>query len=313
MDNYNTNLKQEILKLATQEDKSSWENAIFNARKYSNARGKIIRYKRRVFDKLIKKLNLQSIQDQNDRFTIVAGYLMSKNMSFNTAKTYIKQLKSYKILDKATKRLEPSKFNHEVQTRSMNMATFKIYTNELINNNFNKTFACLIFIIYTGLRYFELTQITAYTLLQLKNRENIISIYRKSTSQKNKIISWVPIYTKNFENIIDRFLILFEEEINLYTKHNQIFPLFTISNKSLNALFKSSLRSFANFNPPKGFGIHSIRNMSAELIANQTQNILPVKRFLQHSNIKTTEKYIRKTNLDSFTKELNEFFNLVYS
>lgn len=241
--------------------------------------------------KIIEKLNLLEIENAKERYYIFIGYCYEKAFRYNTILKYTNTLIQNDILDKNI-----SIKIHKTKTMNRNTVILKSDYMKFVNYVFrhiSKTNYPVILAITFGLRTFEILQFKISTLVALNSQQNEIDIYRKSTII-DVIKKWIPIYSKTAEDVIRIGLILYNLEYITYNDNAIDVILFPINSTTLVRRIKSLFLKATKKIMPEGMGIHTCRRMGATLMAEHTDNINAIKAFLQHSNINTTQKYIKK-------------------
>lgn len=257
----------------------------------------------------IIELGLLDISDFNIRINIFTAYCLRKNYTFNTVNKYywILRLNGLFGQDENLRKPDRRAFleSGSPHVRIVSMEKFRIFA-KYLHENFNLTTAPLLVAIYTGLRTWEILQISTYTLFQLKNRSETVYVKRKQTTitpGNNEPIYWKPIYNSHFTAFIEQLIELFANEYKCFIDQKLNSQLFPVTPKTLNNYIKSHYYMATNSVAPHGFGIHSCRNMIAMLMAQNTENVTAICDFLQHKNFTTTQRYIKA----DFTFLKNEY------
>lgn len=176
----------------------------------------------------------------------------------------------------------------------------KLSTNPLKYDNEFGVIIMILFVCNTGLRLAEVLRLTTKQLTELLDGKDTIELKMKTSTEWNVVrhkslyvllIHMKYIYQDFLENsaIVDILLFQFGRE---YVR------------TSMKRIFK---KANDNTDPPKGFGLHTIRYYIASQFA-QT-NLKLAQMFLQHENIQTTAVYVRYNNL-KFQHALNQLEDL---
>lgn len=254
-----------------------------------------------------------------NRINVFIGYCKYKGYSYNTTIRYFNLLKQHKIFndetDELTSRLKPNKIafidSGHIHVRIVSMVDFKTFASYLAQNISQYSTPILI-AMYTGLRTSEILQFTTYTLYQLYEKQQPISIKRKQTvvtTLNPEPIYWEPIYNTHLNLFIQKLIDdTFSDEYRAFLQNKINVRLFHLTPKTLSNRIKSLYFNAVGKQAPYGFGIHSCRNMIAMLMAEKSENILAIQTFLQHKNVKTTRQYI-KADYTYTSKEFNRLTN----
>jgi hypothetical protein len=119
---------------------------------------------------------------------------------------------------------------------------------------------------------------------------------------------WEPHYNQHLNMFIETLHSLYETEYNELLEHNQNLRLFNCTPRTLANRIRHLYYEACQVAAPHGFGIHSCRNLIAQLMAQKTDNIISIQSFLQHSHIKTTRRYI-KADFSHMTDVFNRITN----
>lgn len=267
----------------------------------------------------VKSIGLLDEPDRKQRVVIFIGYCLDQKYSYNTTMRYITVLRNNGILENRLSENDAhiiqDKFvfseSGRPHTRVVSVKSFiKLIT--YLKANFSTYTAPLLVAYYTGLRNFEILQWTTVTLYQLKNQQPQVSVKRKNTliTKKNSsdaaVTYWEPVYTSHLVQFIDDMIQLYKDQYDQLLENNVKVKLFYILPNTVVNRVRETYYTANKTYPPRGFGIHSYRNMMATLMAQNTDNVKAIQTFLQHKNLKTTRKYI---NAD-FTHTVKEFERL---
>jgi integrase len=284
----------------------------------------------------VTSLNLLDEPDYEKRVKIFVGYCVYSNYTVNTTKRYFNILKRHGLFgDVANLKPNSLKFldKGRPHQRIISRKDFERLVGYLIKN-FSPYTAPILVAVFTGLRSFELLQFTTDTLYQLKKQQPSVPIKRKQTniqlprptlnteydSEGNPICTttrreplyWKPVYNTELMIFIDKLIDLYKIEYKTYLDKKINTRLFMITPKTLGNRIKSIYNRATNKLAPHGFGIHSCRNLVSMLLAEQTDNIIVIRDFLQHKNIKTTRGYIKADRTFTVT-EFNRLTNYEFS
>lgn len=282
----------------------------------------------KILSSIILSLRLLDEPVIENRIKIFIGYCKYKNYSFNTATRYFNILKRNNIFGQyilegendddddnsgngLPSHLKPNKIafidNGQLHVRIVSMADFKTFA-VYLNENLSQYSSPIAIAMYTGLRTSEILQFTTYTLYQLYEKQQPISIKRKQTivtTLNPEPIYWEPVYNTHLNMFVQTLIdSIFKDEYESFLQTKINIKLFQITPKTLGNRIKSLYFNAVGKKAPHGFGIHSCRNMIAMLMAEKTENILAIQTFLQHKNVKTTRQYI-KADYTYTTKEFN--------
>lgn len=263
----------------------------------------------------ILSLRLLDEPSMERRAQIFIGYCRYKNYSYNTTIQYFRILRVHKIFgDPLNLNVRPDRCafvdsgrNH---TRIVSIDNFKTYARYL-SDHFSEYTAPLLVSVYTGLRTFEILQMTTYTLFQLKERHNVVAIKRKHTvisSLADDATHWVPVYNTYLNALVNKLIELYQNDYDMYQSHGFIRKLFYLTPKTLGNRLRTLYFNAVGTLPPLGFGVHSSRNMMAMIMANTSENILAIQQFLQHKHLKQTRRYM-KADFTHTTDEFNRLTN----
>lgn len=258
---------------------------------------------------LIKILNLEEIESHDDRMKILLYYFKSKNLSKNTVDKYILDARALGLVNKSTLTYVPYTFDYKKQTRIINPSLFGSFIEKCIKKP-SKDTSVFTFAFFTGLRYFELKQISAITITQLLNRDPKTHIKRKSTY---KDVYWEPIYSETFNYYIKYIETMYLEEMELYRKRGVVRYFFDIPHSTLADRLHSYFYLYENQILPKGFGIHSFRGMLATTLFQGKTNLPTIQRVLQHKRIATTKRYVDPDSNKQFVEKFNNFLNVEFN
>lgn len=115
---------------------------------------------------------------------------------------------------------------------------------------------------------------------------------------------WQPVYTTHLNAFVVNLARLYRDEFVAYQKNGIIIKLFNITPKTLCSRLRAIFFLVNGYKLPLGAGIHSLRNMLAMLMAQQTENIWAIQHMLQHKDSRTTRRYIH-ADFTHISKEFN--------
>lgn len=272
----------------------------------------------------ILDLKLYDESNFDKRVQMFIGYCLYMNYSVNTVNKYYRILRANRVFgrgkDESKLRMDPTVFSDRgrVHTRLVSMDNFKKLTMHL-HENLSQYTAPLLVAVYTGLRTSEILQFSAMTLHQLLMRNASVRIQRKQTvvrsssSNNNNTNTttpdanyWQPIYNSHFIVFIDILIDLYRIQYDALITSNQNAKLFHATPKTLANRIKHLYYNACGSAAPHGFGVHSCRNLIAQLMAENTDNIVAIQAFLQHRNLSTTRQYVKA----DFTHTTNTFNRL---
>lgn len=266
---------------------------------------------------IITTLGLLDETDYSKRLYIFAGYCRYMNYSVNTATKYFNLMKTHGLFGTENTHLTIDKSSFvdsgKVHTRTFSFEAFKKFLLYL-HQNFTKFTAPILLACYSGLRTFEILQFSNITLHQLAMKQTTVSIFRKKTFRYTSTAvttdessnEWRPIYTTHLNRFIIDLTKLYNDEFEAYKTNGIIVKLFPITPKTLCSRLRSVFFLVNGYKLPLGAGIHSLRNMLAMLMAQQTENVWAIQHMLQHKNSQTTRRYIHA----DFTHISREFDRL---
>lgn len=251
--------------------------------------------------RVMTDLRLLDEIDAQKRFRLFVGYCRYRGYSYNTTARYCAILRSNGIFRDA-ENMQIDKFafvdSGEPHVRAVDDRSFARLVAHL-NDNFSRYTAPLLVAVYTGLRAFEILQWSAMTLVQLSRREPVVSITRKRTiitaSRDASDVDheyWRPVYTTYLQNFIGQLEQLYAIEIRALREHGTNGRLFHATHRTLANRVRSAFFESNGYAAPRGFGVHSCRNMIATLMARNTDNVAAIQNFLQHRNVSTTRRYV---------------------
>nr|WOJ45374.1 dnaint/rec [Apis mellifera nudivirus] len=250
-----------------------------------------------ILQRIARDLHLADEPDIERRTKIFIGYCRLHNYSIRTVERYTKLLQKHNILSPDSiiraNRLAFRDSGH-IHVRVVSMEDFARFVAKM-QEHLSKYNAPILVAVYTGLRTFEILQWTTFTLHELRERKRFVNISRKQTfirDNGNQPEYWQPVYNTHLLVFIDSMIELYREEYEHTIKTGIINRLFAVTHRTLVNRLRQIFFEANGFAPPYGFGIHSCRNMIATLMSQNTNNIVAIKNFLQHRNIKTTRNYI---------------------
>lgn len=294
----------------------------------------------RALQLIVTDLKLHEESNYDRRVEMFIGYCLYRNYALNTVRQYFNILKAHGVFgrgDEQSKlRLDSTVFidRGRIHTRIVSMDNFKKFVAHL-HEKISEYTAPILLAVYTGLRTAEILQFSAYTLHQLLQRNPTISIKRKQTVIKvppppsppamttarqnqettnvdNHQIYWTPIYNTHLSMFINILIDLYRLQYDALIQSNQNSKLFYCTPKTLGNRIKHLYYNACGSAAPNGFGVHSCRNMIAQLMAENTDNIVAIQAFLQHHNINTTRQYI-KADFTYTTNTFNRLTNYEFS
>lgn len=275
---------------------------------------------------IITTLGLLDETDYRKRLYIFAGYCRYMNYSINTATKYLSLMKSHGLFGRDNDHLTIDKSSFvdsgRIHTRTFSFEAFKKFLLYL-HQNFTKFTAPILLACYSGLRTFEILQFSNITLHQLALKQTTVSIFRKKTFRRTKSldetnsssgegVEWRPVYTTHLNTFVVDLTRLYHDEYVAYEKNGIIVKLFQITPKTLCSRLRSIFFLVNGYKLPLGAGIHSLRNMLAMLMAQQTENVWAIQHMLQHKNPNTTRRYIH-ADFTHISKEFNRLTDAEFS
>lgn len=270
---------------------------------------------------IITTLGLLDETDYSKRLYIFVGYCRYMNYSINTATKYLSLMKMHGLFGRDNDHLtiDRSSFvdSGKVHTRTFSFEAFKKFVLYL-HQNFTKFTAPILLACYSGLRTFEILQFSNITLHQLALKQTTVSIFRKKTfrrtreSTNEERVEWRPVYNTHLNTFIIDLTRLYHDEYIAYEKNGIIVKLFHITPKTLCLRLRSIFFLVNGYKLPLGAGIHSLRNMLAMLMAQQTENVWAIQQMLQHKNSQTTRRYIH-ADFTHISKEFNRLTDSEFS
>lgn len=276
---------------------------------------------------IITTLGLLDETDYRRRLYIFAGYCRYMNYSINTATKYLALMKAHGLFGVENDHLTIDKSSFvdsgRIHTRTFSFEAFKKFLLYL-HQNFTKFTAPILLACYSGLRTFEILQFSNMTLHQLALKQTSVSIFRKKTfrraetsivensSSSEDSVEWRPVYTTHLNTFIADLTKLYRDEYLAYEMNGIIVKLFQITPKSLCSRLRSIFFLVNGYKLPLGAGIHSLRNMLAMLMAQQTENIWAIQNMLQHKSPNTTRRYVH-ADFTHISKEFNRLTDTEFS
>lgn len=119
---------------------------------------------------------------------------------------------------------------------------------------------------------------------------------------------WRPVYTSRLLWFVDRMIELYRDAWSSYERTGLPVMLFNVGPSTLVNRIRTAFYQANGFMPPYGFGIHSCRNMLAEIMSERTDSMTSIQAFLQHRNISTSRRYVHadfnyvRSEFDRITK-----------
>lgn len=278
----------------------------------------------RCLQAIVVDLKLHDEHDFDRRVQMFIGYCLYRNYSLNTVQRYFMVLKRHGVFGRGAQqssiRPDPAVFSDRgrVHTRIVSMENFKKLV-WYLHQHLSQYTAPILIAVYTGLRTAEILQFTTYNLYQLSKRLAIISIKRKQTVVRDtgddngdNSIYWQPVYTSHLCLFIDILIALYQNQYDALLNNNQNSKLFYCTPKTLGNRIRHLYYNACDVAAPNGFGVHSCRNLIAQIIAQNTDNIVAIQAFLQHRNINTTRRYI-KADFTKTSQTFNRLTNYEFS
>lgn len=271
---------------------------------------------------IISDLNLHDEPNYEERVKSFTNYC--QEYSRNTIIKYFNEAKSIDIFGKSGDSEFIPVYNNfigKTHTRIVDPGDFIKFISYLFKN-FNEYNAPLLIAYYTGLRNNEILRFSMYTLFELSTHSTVVHIKRKNFKnnindniEKSESLEnyWKPVYNKELYRFIDDLIKLYRKEYDEYMKNTKLDrKLFYISSKTLVARQQSQYYKAIKKPLPYGFGIHGYRTQMSSTLAEYTQNIPVIQKFLQHKNVNTTMLYI-KHRFNNMHKEFDRLTNIEYS
>lgn len=248
---------------------------------------------------LVQGASLLDEPDPSRRMQLFIGFCRFREYSYNTTVRYIQILKNHGVFGESPQEIvvQPSKLAFaESGKRHERMITVDDFVKlfKHLRDNFNKYHAPVLVAVYTGLRTFEILQLSVQTLHQLMSRQEYVSVRRKQTviTVDSDSTYWRPIYTTRFVQFLDELARLYRDEYESYLQYGINDQLFHVTPRTIVNRIRHAYFEVTGHAPPFGFGVHSCRNMMATIMSNETDNISSIQAFLQHKSVKTTQRYI---------------------
>lgn len=255
---------------------------------------------------LVQESGLLDESDYTERLKLFIGHCRFKGYTYNTTVKYINMLKALDVFGEEPLTIKPSKlaFVGRPHERMITVENFAKLA-KLLHERPTRYTAPILTAVYTGLRTFELLQMSTQTLYQLISRQEYVSIVRKQTVViSTEPTYWKPVYTAHFTKFIDLLVSLYREEYEVYKERGINDKLFHVTPRTLVNRIRQLYFAATGSAAPHGFGIHSCRNLIATIMSNETDNISSIQSFLQHRDIGTTKKYIN-VDLNFIRKEFD--------
>lgn len=276
--------------------------------KPSNRKRKIV-YPMRQLESVVRTLGLLDETDYGKRAQIFIAYCRLKGYTYNTTLRYFRVLETNGLFG-TENTVFPSKFafseSGRPHQRVVSMESF-VRMARYLHENFSRYTAPFLIALYTGLRTFEILQWSTLTLEQLNTRQEYVSVSRKQTvraADNNEPTFWRPVYTTRFVQFVSQMVQLYRPEYERYVRTGIMVRLFYVTNATLVNRIRQIYYECNDHYPPRGFGVHSCRNMIATLMAQSTDNITAIQTFLQHRRSDTTRRYVG-ADFSHMTEEFN--------
>lgn len=298
--------------------------------------------------KLLADLKIYDVKCGTERAKRVIFAFVEKKYSKNTAKRYFQKLRSAGIFFDSTIQIDtiqydayqfqqirvpvPEEFDKFLDyiknyyfihiDRYTKPLTFNVNVDfldvsametEKICDRLNKIIA-IKFAYYTLLRSSEICSLTNEHLYQLSKFTPVLQLKRKYSTE------WNVIYYDDFIDLIAAAIRFYSNYIDLYTKYKTTIELFGLSSRSLHDAIQALYVKATGQNPPKGFGLHTLRVIVATKIVECRGDIETARVLLGHKQIKTTRIYTKydalncskvikeATAKDPFYMKLNAIF-----
>lgn len=247
---------------------------------------------------IIKDINLTASDDEKAKEFLIK--LSSRNIGPTTLKKYFTTVKNDVFPTTKILPFYQSFMRKQSQVRQLSKVEveklLKFFENNLINsnevsNNLKCTIAIL-FAIYTGLRFFEIMQLTTEHIIKMSQKCQYLTINVKYGK------TWEVSYSDKLNELIDTIIYFFRKDFELTKKTNIAIPIFNISKSTIHYYLQNSYRKVFSKEPHFGFGMHTFRYYLATYLYKQNpgEGLRVAQKVLGHKSINTTKKYIKSDN-----------------
>lgn len=113
-----------------------------------------------------------------------------------------------------------------------------------------------------------------------------------ATIVRNADSYWRPVYSTRLLWFVDRMIELYRDEYEQYERTGLAVMLFHVGPSTLVNRMRNAFYEANGYMPPYGFGIHSCRNMLAEIMSERTDSLTSIQAFLQHRKMSVTRRYV---------------------
>lgn len=113
-----------------------------------------------------------------------------------------------------------------------------------------------------------------------------------ATIVRNADSYWRPVYSTRLLWFVDRMIELYRDEYEQYERTGLAVMLFHVGPSTLVNRMRNAFYEANGYMPPYGFGIHSCRNMLAEIMSERTDSLVSIQAFLQHRKMSVTRRYV---------------------
>lgn len=127
---------------------------------------------------------------------------------------------------------------------------------------------------------------------QDQDDHNLCSAHVFDTEDRATDSYWRPVYTSRLLWFVDRMMELYRDAWLNYERTGLPVMLFNVGPSTLVNRMRTAFYQANGFMPPYGFGIHSCRNMLAEIMSERTDSMTSIQAFLQHRSISTSRRYV---------------------
>lgn len=256
---------------------------------------------------IIKDLNLTASDDDKAKEFLIK--LSSHNIGPNTVKKYFTTVKNEIFPTTIILPFYQSFMKTQNQVRQLSKneveKLLKFFENNLITssevNNSLKCTIAILFAIYTGLRFFEIMQLTTKHIFQMSQKCQYLTINVKYGK------TWEISYSDKLNELIDTVIYFFKKDFELTKKTNISIPIFKLSKSTIHYYLQNCYRQIFNKEPHFGFGMHTFRYYLATYLYKQNpgEGLRVAQKVLGHKSINTTKRYIKTDNenlTDAFEK-----------
>lgn len=225
-------------------------------------------------------------------------YLIDSNYTYNTAVKYVREWqKMNPLVDQGIIQINHYLFKKsDIERLPENLDLVDkllIYFLD-IGNLVNFKFLAVTIAFLTALRSKELLSLQKRHIIEMQTGHETIFLKRKNSE------IWQPSYTNTLINVLNSEFVYVH--INQNENMKMTDDIFNFSRNTLLYYLKNTFIIVNGKSPPKGFGLHSIRNYWATKL--QGINLGIAKDFLGHKKSWTTLRYVKPS---ISTKKINHF------